>query len=85
MRSLCPGQDFRNLTVDYYQCRSCGTEVEIFSHEVKAKCHNCGNMVYKERMPSCIDWCPAARQCVGEQRWQELKGESCGESVEGGK
>jgi hypothetical protein len=31
--------------------------------------------VYKEKTPSCIDWCAAARQCLGEERWQQLKGE----------
>lgn len=60
--------------MDYHRCPSCGTEVEIFSNEVKVQCHNCGNTVYKERMPSCIDWCPAARQCLGEGKWRELKG-----------
>jgi len=31
-------------------------------------------MVYRERMPSCIDWCASARQCLGEERWRQLKG-----------
>jgi len=75
MRSMCPGQDHRNLRVELYRCPNCQTEVEIFSDETKVKCYNCGTMVYKERLPSCIDWCASARQCLGEQRWQELKGD----------
>ena len=74
MRSLCPGQDNRNLTEEVYNCPNSGAENEIFSNEVKVKCYQCGEMVYRERMPSCIDWCAAARQCVGEERWRQLKG-----------
>jgi len=39
MRSLCPGQDNRNLRVELFKCPSCGAEVEIFSNEVKVKCY----------------------------------------------
>ena len=73
MRSLCPGQDRRNLRVELYRCPGCGAEVEIFSNEVKVKCYRCGEMVYRERMPSCIDWCASARQCLGEERWKQLQ------------
>ena len=71
----CPGQDMRNLRVAIYKCPSCGAEVEIFSDELRAKCQKCGKYVYKEKTPSCIDWCAAARQCLGEERWKALKGE----------
>jgi len=76
MYSRCPGQDGRNLRVELYKCPNCGAEVEIFSDEVKVKCHNCGEMVYKEKLPSCIDWCASARQCLGEERWKQLRGGS---------
>ena len=68
MRLRCPGQDFRNLRVELYRCPNCGTEVEIFSNETKAKCYNCSEMVHKEKLPSCIEWCAAARECLGEER-----------------
>jgi Fe-S-cluster-containing dehydrogenase component len=68
----CPGQDFRNLTVSEIKCPHCGTEVEIFSHENSVKCHVCGQRISRETLPSCIRWCTAARQCVGEKRWKEL-------------
>ena len=74
MRSLCPGHDNRNMRVELFKCPSCGAEVEIFSNEVKVKCYQCGEMVYRERMPSCIDWCASARQCLGKERWQQMKG-----------
>ena len=74
MTSKCPGQDFRNLRVSLHKCPGCGAEVEIFSDEVKMKCRKCGQMVYPGKMPSCIDWCTSARQCLGEERWRELRG-----------
>ncbi len=75
MPSICPGQDKRNLRVELYRCPNCERGVEIFSDEIKIKCHNCGTMVYRDRLPSCIDWCASARQCLGEERWRELKGD----------
>lgn len=75
MTSNCPGQDTRNLRVALYKCQNCGAEVEMFSDELKVKCPKCGQQVYQEKMPSCIDWCASAKQCLGEERWQQLKGE----------
>jgi NADH pyrophosphatase NudC (nudix superfamily) len=84
MYSKCPGQDFRNLRVSLHKCPNCGAEVEIFSDEIKVKCQKCGEMIYREKIPSCIDWCASARQCLGEERWKELKGEGSNHSKEVG-
>jgi len=75
MYMRCPGQDERNLRAEIHKCPNCGYEVEIFSDEAKLKCSQCGEMVYREKTPSCIEWCAYARQCLGEKRWKELKGE----------
>ncbi len=75
MNIRCPGQDIRNLRVSLHKCPGCGAEVEIFSDELRAKCQKCGTYVHKEKVPSCIDWCQSARQCLGEERWKALKGE----------
>ena len=72
MRQKCPGQDFRNLRAQLYKCPACGAEVEMFSNETKVKCHQCGKTVYKKKLPSCIDWCASARECLGEERWKQL-------------
>ncbi len=56
MFNRCPGVE-RSPRIELYKCPKCGAEVEIFSNEVKVKCHQCGEMVYSERLPSCIDWC----------------------------
>ena len=76
MISKCPGQDKRNLKVEVTTCSCCGYKVEIFSDETKIICPNCKSCVYKERLPSCIDWCKAARECIGEERYNQLKGKN---------
>ena len=74
MESKCPGQDMRNLRVSVHKCPNCGTDVEIFSDELRVKCPKCKKYVYRERVPSCIEWCASARQCLGEERLEELMG-----------
>jgi ribosomal protein S27AE len=73
MYSKCPGQDTRKLRVELHKCPQCGSEVEIFSDEVRIKCQKCGTVVFKENLPTCIEWCASARQCLGEERWQQLQ------------
>ena len=73
MYSKCPGQDSRKLRVSLHKCPNCSAEVEIFSDEMKVKCHKCGEVVYRDKLPSCIDWCASARQCLGEERCREFK------------
>jgi len=74
MVSHCPGQDTRNLKSAIYKCPDCGAEVEMFSDETRIKCKKCKNWVYREKMPSCIEWCAKARECLGEERWKAIRG-----------
>jgi len=74
MINKCPGQDDRNLKVGTLKCPDCGYKIEIFSDEIKVKCPKCKNLACRERLPSCIDWCKSARECIGEGKWQQLKG-----------
>ncbi len=75
MYSRCPGQDIANLRVKLYKCPNCGAEVELFSDEVSVRCQKCGEKVYSDMSTSCIDWCAQARECLGEERWRQLRGE----------
>lgn len=70
----CPGQDRRDLSIEILPCGACGYAVEVFSDEVSVYCPSCGFTVTKDRLPSCVDWCRFARECIGEKRWQGLKG-----------
>ncbi len=81
MTMKCPGQDTRNLRVSVFKCPGCGAPVEIFSDEIKVKCQRCGTKVYRDKVPSCIEWCASARQCLGEERWKALHGEDEKEEV----
>jgi len=74
MINKCPGQDDRSIKVETIKCPDCGYSVEIFSDEIKVKCPECKNFVYSVRLPSCVDWCKFAKECVGEERWRKLKG-----------
>jgi len=62
----------RRLKSEYYRCPSCGAEVEIFSDEFRRKCHQCKAVVEKDAVPNCASWCVAAKDCLGEQRYQEF-------------
>ena len=74
MINKCPGQDSRNIQAQVIICSSCGYKVEIFSDEIKARCPNCKRLVCKDRLPSCIEWCRAARDCLGEEKFRQLRG-----------
>ena len=71
----CPGQFKKNLKAEFHRCPNCSYQVEIFSDELRATCPNCGREVHKEKTPSCIDWCKAAEQCLGEDAYRKLKKE----------
>lgn len=74
MINKCPGQDRRNVKVETCLCQFCGYEVEIFSDEIQRICPACKKQVCKERLPSCIDWCKYAKDCIGEEKYKLLKG-----------
>ena len=72
----CPGQDRRNIKIETLGCYNCGYQVEMFSDEVKVKCPSCRFPVVRAIMPTCVDWCNNAWQCVGEEKWIQLRGGS---------
>lgn len=74
MNYKCPGQDNKDLKTEILGCSNCGYKVEIFSDELHVKCPKCKTLLCRERLPSCVDWCKMASECVGEKRFKELKG-----------
>jgi hypothetical protein len=74
MIQKCPGQDDRNIKAEAITCFNCGYSAEIFSDEVKVRCPKCKNLICRERLPSCVDWCKFAKECVGEVKYRQLKG-----------
>jgi len=69
----CPGQDNRSVKLEVIKCPDCGYSIEFFSDEVKVKCPKCKNLVCRKKLPSCVDWCKAVKECIGEVRWEQLK------------
>ena len=74
MINKCPGQDERNIKAEPIKCASCGYLAEIFSDEARVRCPGCKGFIFKDRLPSCVDWCKGAGECIGETRWKQLKG-----------
>jgi DNA-directed RNA polymerase subunit RPC12/RpoP len=74
MFNKCPGQDSRKANVENIVCAHCGYAAEIFSDEIKVACPQCENIICKERLLTCVDWCKAARECIGEEKYKQLKG-----------
>lgn len=72
MISQCPGQDRRHIKAETIICPDCGYSVEMFSDEIKVKCSHCHGLVCKIRLPSCVEWCKSAKECIGEERWRQL-------------
>jgi len=54
--------------VESLTCPACGYQVEMFSDEMKVKCPKCKAKVCRVRLPTCINWCKHARECVGEEK-----------------
>ncbi|HOE26420.1 MAG: phosphohydrolase [Candidatus Aureabacteria bacterium] len=65
----CPGTErIRASYPDEVPC-ACGGKVELWPDEDGARCPACGRTAKREIPPSCLDWCAAARGCVGEERY----------------
>lgn len=63
----CPGsQNVKIPELEIVACPNCGGEVEFFTRDIKSKCAACGQTVFREQQPSCIDWCPMAEECFPE-------------------
>jgi hypothetical protein len=72
----CPGSaGIKDPTLELVKCLSCGEENEIFTDENSVLCDNCQKIVLRSQDPSCIDWCKWAKECIGEEKYKELKGE----------
>lgn len=80
----CPGQDGRSLSVSTVTCPSCGAEVEMFSDECRVRCHVCGNHIDRDVVPTCVEWCAMARECIGEERWLAWQAEKAAKAGEKG-
>ncbi len=72
--TICPGSKFiRQPKPEQFTCSSCGEEVEIWSDEISAKCSSCKTTVVRDGTMSCIEWCAMARDCVGDDAYNDFR------------
>ena len=69
MTGNCPGQDKRKVKPEPIVCPACGYEAEIFSDEIKARCPQCRQVFYRQVLPTCVEWCVAAKECLGDRAY----------------
>ncbi len=76
MFDTCPGVSrFKTPTLEIKICPVCGSEIELFSTDIKVPCDKCGFVAYNN-IQSCITWCKYAKECVGEEMYLKLTGAS---------
>ncbi len=72
--STCPGSKlFKQVQPEYITCPHCEHEIEMWTDELVIRCPNCHLPVRRDRGASCIDWCPFAQECIGAQKYAQLK------------
>ena len=72
----CPGSRLiRQPVPEDIVCIHCGEEVEIWSFEAITRCPKCGGVVCRIQGATCLDWCAAAKTCVGEEAYNRIMAE----------
>lgn len=62
----CPGsQKFKQPYPEVFKCSGCGSEVEVWTDEIKGVCSGCGSFVSPGERQSCLKWCKNAWECAG--------------------
>lgn len=74
MGLTCPGSmSIKQPIPEFLFCPNCGAEVEVWTNERMRNCSSCGTPVIREMDgASCVQWCKQARECVGEEKYEEL-------------
>lgn len=69
----CPGAaNLRTPTITIKKCPDCGSDVELFSIDMKMDCPGCGRPVFNN-IGSCIEYCKYAEQCLGPELYSKFK------------
>jgi len=73
LKEGCPGSaEIRNPYPEELKCVFCGQTNEIWSDEPEMNCKGCGKLIDRKMKPSCVEWCPAAKECVGLEKYERL-------------
>ncbi len=72
----CPGQNSQfwgHDAIFEVSCTNCGNSVEFFKDDAQRKCSKCGTTLFNPKMDfSCAKWCPSAKSCLGEEKYNNL-------------
>lgn len=66
----CQGKP-RTPTLEEKICPRCGNVIEVFSTDTEVACDKCGFVAYNDSL-SCVQWCPYARKCVGDEMYEHM-------------
>ncbi len=73
MKESCPGsREIRTPFPEELVCIFCHTKNEIWSDEPDTICKGCGMIITRDMKPSCLQWCPSARECIGSEKYERL-------------
>ncbi|MGD0885660.1 MAG: hypothetical protein ABSA46_12470 [Thermodesulfovibrionales bacterium] len=73
LKESCPGsKEIRNPYPAAIVCFWCESVNEIWSDETETACKECGKTLSREMAANCLVWCPAARECVGAEKYERL-------------
>lgn len=73
LKESCPGsREIRTPYPEEIKCFWCDSVSEIWSDEVEIECKGCKRTISREMKPTCIEWCPAAKECIGAEKYERL-------------
>ena len=73
LKEGCPGStEIRSPFPEELKCVFCDSPVEIWSDETETTCENCNKPVARDMKQNCLLWCPAAKECVGAEKYERL-------------
>jgi predicted amidophosphoribosyltransferase len=73
MKESCPGsREIRSPYPEELFCVFCGKKNEIWTDEPDTVCKGCGKTITRDMKPSCLQWCSAAKECVGAEKYERL-------------
>ncbi|MHB8883108.1 MAG: phosphohydrolase [Thermodesulfovibrionales bacterium] len=73
LKEGCPGStEIRSPYPQDITCFWCSANNEIWSDETETQCKGCGKKITRDPAPSCLEWCPAAKECVGAEKYERF-------------
>lgn len=73
LKDSCPGSEqIRSPYPEDIICPYCNFKNEIWSDEPDMTCKSCKSVITRDMPPTCLEWCPAAKECIGVEKYERL-------------